>query len=312
MARAVSHINRFFIACALVCSMSAAVFFASAQSEKPRDMCSLTLIPFLDPWKKAAPRWLDIDDRRFHDFINKIGTPQEFSYQAAQVVLTYEQQQADGIFRGHIEARALKPNFAYQIKLCGKPRYGQRGWGPFGDDNSNANLGFQGRWWDDTVQQSGWNDYYKSLYVKAETSRKHSIVGYLFAGDFVTDEMGNASHDFTIEKPLHITWQDKQMTTLKKYEAGSFVSGSTQAPYLGYGGPQVPRSIKLWYEHEAKRPAQVKLPRGQYNCRLLITEESFHSNKSAGGHWLTVLATEDLQNGQPDADSKNDLVFEMK
>lgn len=317
MARAVNFFRHFAI-CALLAGLGIVVFLSSTQRRisafaagAQNGSRTLTLIPFSDPWKYAIPRWLDIDDRRFHDFIKKMGTPQEFSYHDVQVVLTYSVQQSGGVFRGHIEARGLKPNFAYQIKLCGKPRFGARGWGQFGDDSTNANLGFQGRWWDDTVQKGGWDDYYRSLYIKATAPRRHSMVGYLFAGDFVTDEMGNAHHDFATEKPLHITWQDKQITTLKHHEAGTFISQSTRPPYFGYGGAQMRRNIKLWYEHEAKRPARVNLPAGPYNCRLLITEESFHSKQSAGGHWLTVLATEDFKNGAPDSNPENDLIFEM-
>ena len=309
MARAVNSSWRSFIA---VLAVSGVWFFAWAQDKSGHNTRTLTLIPYQDPWTKALPRWLDIDDRRFHDFINKIGTPEEFSYRNAQVTLAYDYGQSGGIFRGHIEARGLKPNFAYQIKLCGKPKWGRRGWGEQSDDTANANLGFASRWWDDSVQQNGWDKYYWSLYVKAAQPRRHSMVGYLFTGVFVTDEKGNASHDFASEKPLHITWQNKQVTTLKHYPAGTYSIGSTQAPFLGYGGAQELRAIKLWYEHEGKRPRRVNLPPGRYNCRLLLTEESFHAKTRAGGQWLTVLATEDWQEGRPDTNPDNDLVFEMK
>lgn len=309
MARAVTMSWRWLVA---LLGLSGILFFVRAQENPKRDTRTLSLISYQDPWKKALPRWLDIDDRRFHDFINKIGTPQEFSYGAAQVVLSYDYGQSGGIFRGHIEAQGLKPNFAYQIKLCGKPKWGNRGWGNASDDVANANLGFQGRWWDDSVQQNGWDKYYWSLYVKAPPERRHSMVGYLFSGVFVTDEKGNASHDFATDKPLHITWQNKQFTTLKHHVAGTFTIASTQEPFTGYGGPQAARSIKLWYEHEAKRPKRVTLAPGRYNCRLLLTEESFHAKQAAGGCWLTVLATEDFQDGKPDINPANDLVFEMK
>jgi hypothetical protein len=312
MARAVTISRPLLIPIAIICLIGTVLLFGAAQEKTKSSKRTLSLIPYQDPWTKALPRWLDIDDRRFHDFINKMGTPQEFSYQSAQVVLSYDDEQSGGVFRGHIEARGLKPNFAYQIKLCGKPKWGRRGWNEWSDDVANANLGFQGRWWDDSVQQNGWDRYYWSLYVKAPPERRHSMVGYLFIGVFVTDEKGDASHDFASEKPLHITWQNKQYTTLKHHQAGTYVVGSAQAPFVGYGGSQAPRSVKLWYEHEAKRPSRVTLPPGRYNCRLLLTEESFHAKNTAGGQWLTVLATEDFAAGRPDAKTENDLVFEMK
>lgn len=292
--------------------------FLKAQNAAPpawqagmREPRSLPLFPYADPWLEAKPRWLDIDDARFHAFINTLGTLDEFAYRAGQVVATYDFQQRGGVFRGHIEARDLKPNFAYQLKLCGKPVSGQHGWGRFGDDKANAALGFQGRWWDDTEQKSGDDGYYRTLYVRAAPPRRHAMVGYIFIGDFVTDEKGNASTDFVADKPLHITWQDKQKVSLKHHQAGIWTVQSTQAPFWGYGSALAPRSIKLWYEHEKKRPARLNLPVGRYNCRLLITEESFHSKTSAGGRWLTVLATEDFHNNEPDAEPGNDLVFQM-
>lgn len=312
MARALVLVVVVTFFCALIYFRGAVAFSAAASFDSTTEnVRTILLIPYSDPWKKAKPRWLDIDDRRYHDFINHIGTTQEFSYTKSRVVLSYNLQQTGVVFRGHIEAEGLKPNFAYQMKLCGKPSFGNRGWGAQGDDKTNDDIGYQGRWWDDTVQQGGWDDYYRSLYLKAPLSKRHSMVGYLFVGDFVTDEQGKASHDFACDRPLHITWQDKQITKLKHLPAGTFSVGSTAVPYLGYGGPQAMRTVKLWYEHEANRGLHVKLPAGKYNCRFLITEESFHSKISAGGHWLTVLATEDFANGLPDDRADNDVSFVM-
>lgn len=295
----------------------ALTLLATAQETSPAKPANsanrtLTLVPYRDPWKEARPRWLDIANGRLHQFIKNFNTPAGFYYRAGQVTLSYDPQQSGGVFRGHLAARGLKPNFAYQIKLCGKPVFGRGGWGKQGDDEGNARLGLAGRWWDDTVQKNGWDEYYRSLYIKAPLERRHTMVGYLFAGDFVTDEQGNADTDFAIEKPLHITWQDDQYTSLKNYVAGTWTVQSTKPPFIGYGSAQSPRGVRLWYEHEKGRPTRVNLPAGHYNCRLLITEESFHSNITAGGKWLTVLATEDFQNGRPDPDLANDLVFEMR
>ena len=317
MARAVKQLQRVAGLMAAIFAAVSPAFLLKAQDAAPawqaamREPRSLALIPFFDPWPDSKPRWLDIDDGRFHAFINTLGTPDEFVYRVGQVVLTYDFRQNGGVFRGHIEARGLKPNFAYQLKLCGKPMSGVRGWGRFGDDKSNAALGFQGRWWDDSDQKGGFDDYYRSLYVKAAPPRRHSMVGYVFIGDFVTDEAGSAGTDFVADTPLHITWQDKQKVPFKHHEAGVWAIQSTQKPFRGYGSAFAPRTIKLWYEHEKGRPGHLKLPAGRYNCRLLVTEESFHSKTTAGGRWLTVLATEDFHEGQPDSDPANDLVFQM-
>jgi hypothetical protein len=317
MARAVKNSWRPLSALAVLVAAGALSFGVRAQNEAPawRERMSqprdLKLIPFADPWREAKERWMDMDDTRYHAFIRAFGTAGAFSYRAAQVTLTYDYKQRGGAFRGHIEARGLKPNFAYQIKLAGKPIYGKRGWAQFGDDYANAYLGYNGRWWDDAEQRNVTDAWYQSLYVNASDARRRTIFGYLFIGNFVTNENGDASHDFVSETPLHVTWQDKQKINLKHHDGGSWILQSTKPPYWGYGYAIAPRSIRLWYEHEKGRPARVNLPPRKYNCRLLITEESFHAKDRAGGRWLTVLATEDFQEGWPDSNAKNDLVFEM-
>jgi hypothetical protein len=271
---------------------------------------SVNLVPYRDPWQHAQPRFMDIDDRPFSDSF-----ADSFSYTSADVTLFYNPTPSQPYFIGKIRASGLKPNFAYQLKLVGKPQFGERGWGSAGDDFSNEAIGRAARWWDDS-QQSNTNDSgFNSKYKEPTEAQKQTVYGYLFMGNFVTDASGNAEHDFTGSKSYHITWQDKQDTSLKHVVAGTYNVGSTQAPFLGYGQSTPVKNIKLWYEYEAGRPRDVALPKGNYNCRLLITEETFHSSfpDSKGGLWTTVLATEDFDIGNnPDSNPNNDIRFEIK
>ena len=123
---------------------------ATAQPN-PATSRTVGLIPFRDPWTAAQARYRDIDDNPLNDFYVKSWSNEAFKYSAGQVALTYDSAPAVPFFVGHIQARGLKPNFAYQLKLAGKPANGaakgSRGWGEYGDDLSNERLGKVGRWW---------------------------------------------------------------------------------------------------------------------------------------------------------------------
>lgn len=273
---------------------------------------SVRLMPFRDPFPRAQPRFWDIADRPYSTAFRR-----SFSYARSRVVLRYDRVMASKYFRGSVSARGLKPNFAYQMKLCGKPRDGSRGWKTWGDDLSNERIGRAARWWNDTEQRNAndrdFDDYYRSTLP----SLRHSIYGYHFLGDFITDERGEAEVEIEGRHSYHITWQDKQFGA-KDVVAGTWSAGSTATPYYGYGERVEPLLVKLWYEWEVGRDQQVELPTGIYNCRFLLTEETFHNyqggtNEDAGGYWPTVLASEDfVRAGRPDQNPQNDIVFTIR
>ena len=62
----------------------------------------------------------------------------------------------------------------------------------------------------------------------------------------------------------------------------------------------------------------MQLPAGSYNCRFLLTEESFHNNfggvyasSPIGGFYQSVLVNEDYMGGAPDTNPANDIRFEI-
>jgi len=284
---------------------------------------SIALQSVADSWNKAAPRWRDIGNNLFSDAFRA-----GFSYQRGSVVLTYPRSPNTKTFSAHISARGLKPNFAYQLKLAGKPISGPQGWGTSrssisastngagatpvlhdvagtpvgGDDWTNQQLGYAGRWWDDTDAPSTNLDdaYFRANYPN------HTVYGYLFLGDFITDATGSAEADVRADRSFHITWQDAQ-NGAKDVFFGDF-SLTPSATNTGYSAPLSATSQKLWYELEAGRAQPVALPNGTYHCRLLVTEEAFHTaGGTYGGVWQTVLATETTGDQNPD----NDIVFSI-
>lgn len=299
---------------------------------------AVQLAPFKDPWPSAKLRWWDINNGPFDTFLNNLGQSEQFNYTAPTlnqyVRVTYDKAPATGYFKGYVEAKGLKPNFAYQIKLAGKPVKGKRGWGAYGDDLSNDRVGYVGRWWCDSshVTQTNYDDsHYVNFYQNVSGSAVHDIYGYLFMGIFVTDEFGNANSNFNGRVSYHITRQSWQSGAKQKV-AGTWNVQSLTAPYYGYGYKVDPVAVELWYEYEnnmnATRPVIAALPAGDYNCRLMLTEETFHNNfgggtnSTAGGFWQTVLASEDYTkdgNGNyltdssgnllPDTNAANDIAF---
>lgn len=335
----------------------------------------IPLVAFRDPWPLARERWWDIGSHRRggRDASNQFNAwlrpavpstpvqPFDYATRAANVRLTYDQKPRGKYFVGHISARRLKPNFAYQLKLAGKPVGGPRGMGRSGsfvsvasrdwrgapvpitvlgpdgqplpingDDWTSQQLGYVGRWWNDSNASGNTNAVTDRVY---RSNILDTIYGYQFLGVFVTDRNGDAEWDITGRRSYHATWQDWQKGPKDVHAGDFYLRGAFEMPqvlgarptFYGYGalppgagderrGQNGRQVTRLFYELESRRPNPVTLARGLYRCRLLITEESFHNGNGAtrsllGGRWKTVLATEDFQAGRPDTDPANDIVF---
>jgi len=295
-------------------------------------MALVTLRPFRDPWPAGRERWWDVADNPFHAYLDG---SQTFSYAnagakdvdgAPQVTLSYHTAPPVPYFIGRIDARGLKPNFAYQLKLVGKPVKGTLGWGAEGDDTANERLGYAARWFcGHPIHAGGTNfndshyiDYYKNALPGAE----HNMYGYIYMGQFITDGNGDAHVDFTGDYAYHISWASWQNVYQHVFAGMATVRGEP-APgaaggYRGYGAVAPATSVAMYREKEAGRTEPITLPPGTYRCRFMLTEESFHNPvaaRPAGGFWRSVLATEDHiydKDGNivgHDTDPANDVVF---
>ncbi len=265
---------------------------------------AITLKPLRDPWPTARQRWWDIADQPYSSAFRR-----SFAYSGARVTLSFERAPATKYFRGHLSARNLKPNFAYQMKLVGKPVSGSRGWKDRGDDLSNERLGRAARWWDDTAFRNADDKWYDAFYLNTPPTRRRTIYGYQFIGNFVTDENGGAEVPVEGRYAYHITWQDWQYGA-KEVVAGTYHVGSSTPPFYAYGERRDPKLVKLWYEWEPKRAREIRLTPGTYQCRFVLTEETFHNqlggtNNPLGGYWATVMGTEDIG----DTRIENDVIF---
>ena len=302
---------------------------------------AVKMIPYRDPWLPARERWRDIADNPLHAF--QTGT-QSFSYhennssaKAPQVTLSYSTSPPVPYFIGRIDARGLKPNFAYQLKLVGKPTKGRRGWGVYGSAFANESLGYAGRWWcGHPIHASGTNfddAHFLNEYKNALPGMEHNMYGYIYMGQFITDSAGEAHTMFYGDYPYHISWASWQggakdvlhgRFPVRSAVVGDITVGNAPgagwAKVYGYGSPPPSSSVTLYYENEPGRTQPLTLPAGVYRCQFLITEESFHNpvtNSPEGGYWKTVLASEDFAYDEKgnligyDTDASNDIVFSI-
>ncbi len=218
-------------------------------------------------------RWLDIAGNIYStDFIRN------FSYtrHPPEVRVTVDRKAAT--FRGRIQAKGLKPNFAYQIKLMGNHRR---------CPDTFETIGYLGRW---RLPGPGTN-YTDSDY--RSWPDKSQIQSYILFDYLVTDRNGNAIKDFAMDSSLHVLFNASYQWKGGPDDSSHRIYRITPDNPDIYAVPSDQSTIeRIWAESE-KAPGRpkiraLKLPPGTYNAELILTEESFHSVGN-GGYWATVL-----------------------
>ena len=178
--------------------------------------------------------------------------------------------------RGRLEARWLKPNFAYQIKLRGI----------FADRRSFEAIGRIGRW---RLPGRGTN-YSDQDYL--DYPDKASVEAYILFDYFVTDRYGNAIREFAADSSLHVLWNASRQGGTPEMGDLYGVAVVADDPAVYTRPKREARAEWLWAEREhgryQRRDELIRLPPGDYMAELVLTEESFHSSESDGGYWATV------------------------
>lgn len=259
-------------------------------------------------WPDMPYRWMDVAD-----FLYASGYQDSFNYGQPTVMLSYCNMSAT--FEGNLAASGLKPNFAYQMKLVGKPT---EVWGPAGDDWANEQIGYAGRWWRKQPDPGNAND---SDYESHKDDPDYIYEGYLLFDFFVTDEQGRASVTFSSDSSFHVLWATHDSTNdgtghrdpltedgpVRYIEFTASPSTAPDAYATDYGSARV--GVYAEWESGRALPGEMVLPSGYYNVQFVLTEESFHQS-GLGGGWagammadsVTFLATTDAE-----ADLDNDF-----
>ena len=264
-----------------VLAVALAVSFLCVLWVSPGHPASVELVPS----PASDYRWRDIATNLY-----SASYQASYAYDDAAATVDFTQC-ADSAFAGHLAASSLKPNFAYQMKLVGKP---EGIWGVAGDDLANERIGYAGRWWRVQPDPGNSNDQDYELH-KDDTG--YIYEGYLVFDFFVTDSLGGAAVDFASESSYHVLWWEHQRTrgTCDSPVEWSTVIGHAADP--GYDEDVGPTVIGVYGEIERLCCGETILPAGTYNCRFALTEESFHQSGEGEGNWATVLVCDTLHFG---------------
>jgi len=246
----------------------------------------------------GAQRWRDIATYPY-------ATDKISVYDYAQATATLEYEGTAPTFTGTLTLSGLKPNFAYQIKLNGKPTYW---WGSGGDDWANERLGYAGRWWLNQVMRStgetvgGWNsDDAEYEYWKARdfTDGTYDYVfeGYVLFTYVVTDSAGNASIDLWLDSSFHVLWKTSQRSPGGNDSTPTLHTVVASSTSEWYSENYTTTDVYIYAEWEPGRalPGECALPPGVYNVRIFLTEESFHESLPDSGEWVTVMAHDNVR-----------------
>ncbi|MBU0742027.1 hypothetical protein KJ554_06740 [bacterium] len=234
-------------------------------------------------WPPAPYRWRDIATNPYAQSYQGA-----YLYDDAAVAVTYTPCECI-TFAGHLSAVDLKPNFAYQIKLVGKPT---GLWGDEGDDVANEMIGFTGRWWHKQPDAGNSND---ADYIANHDDPDYIFEGYLLLDFFITNPDGTAEVDFAVDSSFHVLWWEHQRTpgACDSPVKRRTVIGSATDP--AYDTDVGPTDVGVYAEIERLCYGESTLPPGAYDCRLLLTEESFHQSGDGDGYWASAMSFDHLR-----------------
>jgi hypothetical protein len=240
-------------------------------------------------------RWLDAADQAYNAAYRN-----SYNYTQAKVNITYDTPGPD--LRGVLLATNLKPNFVYQLKLAATP-----------GTPTNDRIGMAGRWWQEEWNGTAWvngqnlndkgtgysptpND---TAYVArrdmadatSPTGKHYRYTGYLVFDYFLTDSQGNATVSFQANSSYHVLWK----TTQRAREARdgplknqTFTPSQSQRAYdVNY--PQT--TVSIFGEWERLPVGGIHLALGQYDCQIILTEESFHGGGQYAGGWAAAMGS---------------------
>jgi hypothetical protein len=255
--------------------VAAALMFAAAGP------CAARRVELV-PSPAADYRWRDIGANLYSPSYQA-----SYLYDDASVVVEFPQCM-DSLFSGRLTAENLKPNFAYQMKLVGKP---EGIWGQDGDDVTNERIGYTGRWWRVTPNPGNTND---ADYEAHKDEPDYIFEGYLVFDFFVTGRLAAADVEFASSSSYHVLWWEHQRA---RGACDSPVKWSTVVGYAtdpAYDEDVGPTEVGVYGEIERLCYGETRLPPGRYNCRFALTEESFHQTGEGEGGWATVLVCDTL------------------
>ena len=241
-------------------------------------------------------RWLDSADQAY-------STSYKDSYNYSQAAATVTYFTIGETLTGRLVARNLKPNFAYQMKLVGRP-----------DGVGNEQIGLTGRWWQEEWNGLSWSNgqnlnnkgdgsspnpndliFLSRRFVEdpgSPSGYHYRYTGYLLFAYFTTDENGDATIYFETGSSYHVLWKTSQRSRTTNDGPIQTVTFDPDPSQPAYDTDYPESIISIFGEWERLPTDGVNLPVGQYTCQIVLTEESFHGSAPLAGNWAAALETE--------------------
>jgi hypothetical protein len=243
---------------------------------------------------QGSYRWLDVADQVYSDAYRT-----NYNYTQASVSVTFDASSQPVC--GTLLATNLKPNFAYQLKLVGTA-----------GTPSNEKIGWAGRYWQEEWNGTTWanggnlndkgsgyfpspNDtaYFANGAVPDPTSptgKKYRYTCYLVFDYLITDTNGNAALSFQIDSSYHVLWKTSQQTRGSQdgpVRSATFDPAPSEPAY----NVDYPRAdVAIFGEWERLPGGGIQLMPGDYQCQVILTEESFHgSGGQYAGGWAAAM-----------------------
>jgi hypothetical protein len=274
----------FVMVFALACLTVTLIYLPSAHAS--------TEVSMIPVGPSGSYRWLDVAGQAY-------GSNYQQTYSYSQAVVTVSYEMAGSGLRGTLAATNLKPNFAYQLKLEGTP-----------GTTDNEKIGYTGRWWQEewtgTTWANGQNLNNKGtgsspnpndvtylarrdvLDSTSPTGHKYRFTGYLLFDYFITDNTGAATLQFETGSSYHVLFKTTQQSnTANDGPTKTATFGPTSQP--GYDTVYPSTTVSIFGEWERLPLGQVNLQPETYNCKIILTEESFHETASIAGNWAGAM-----------------------
>jgi hypothetical protein len=239
-------------------------------------------------------RWRDVLDNKYgQSLIDR------FSYDDSTFDISHSNNTES--FFIHIHATGLKPNFAYDLKLQGKPEH-----------PSNDLIRPLGRIWQERWDGEKWTDgdnlnnkgngdkispndkaFAKNSKVEDPTSptgKKYRYTNYIVFDYFVTDWKGNAVIETELKSSFHVLWKSSQRKrTERDGDIREFDISAEDSKNI-YSKTLKAETVELFAEWERLPVDGIRLPKASYDVDLIVTEESFHGKAPYSGKWASVLS----------------------
>ncbi len=263
---------------------------------------TVAYLNFIDPGVTpfTGYRWCDVAGNLYSDSYR---TSYRYDDTDVQVQISFEQ--SDSTWHGQLSATHLKPNFAYQLKLNG-----------ISGMASNERIGLAGRWWQEEWDGSQWSNgqnlnnkddgtspnpndlvYFARRDVADATSPTglhYRYTGYLVFDYFITDENGDALLDFEANSSYHVLWNTIQTTPSSNDGPSKTASFDPDPAQTAYDYDYPAATMTIFGEWERLPVGEVYLATGNYDCQIILTEESFHGWPPGGsftGQWAAAMGT---------------------